>query len=269
MRTLTLEKKETVLKLQEAVGGSSRRLQIIKNVSKKESVSELHKRLGIPQPTVAVAIARFETYGLIKFIKKKGNSEVYDKTPMLKQIGSIDRWINVKLEESKEPVKTHEIKKMSPITPSVPYVESKTELDAVKMAEPYMILYLFENSLRAFINKVMSDKHDSDWWTKVSINTNIINKVAGRKKLEGMNKWHVPRGAHEVYYTDLEDLTYFLRKEEMRSEFEKYLDIKLWDTMIDKILKLSRNIVDHHNPLPQREINRLRTILEDWKRQLK
>jgi hypothetical protein len=76
----------------------------------------------------------------------------------------------------------------------------------------------------------------------------------------------VPRGAHELYYTDLEDLTYFLRKE---TEFAKYLDIDLWDTMIGKVLKLSRNIVDHHNPLPQREINRLRVILEDWKRQLK
>jgi predicted DNA-binding transcriptional regulator len=263
---LTEEKRSTILKLQEAVGGSSRRLQIIKNIGKKESITELQKRLGIPQSTVAVSVARFETYGLIKFIRKKGNSEIYDKTPMLKQIGSIDRWINVKLEERKEVPKGREIKKKTAIAPSIPFIDPKTELDAGKMTEPYKTLYLFENSLRAFINKIMSDKHGPDWWTKVGIKADITNEVAGRKKLEGINKWHVPRGAHELYYTNLEDLTYFLRKE---TEFAKYLDIDLWDTMIGKVLKLSRNIVDHHNPLPQREINRLKEILEDWKRQLK
>jgi hypothetical protein len=43
----------------------------------------------------------------------------------------------------------------------------------------------------------------------------------------------------------------------------------LWTTTINKVVKLSRNIIDHHNPLPQREISRLNQILEDWKRQMK
>jgi DNA-binding transcriptional ArsR family regulator len=266
LRPITPEKRDTILKLQEAVGRSPKKLRIIKNVNKRESIAELQKRLKIPQPTISKAMTRFETYGLVKLIKKKGKSEVYDRTAMLKQIGNIDSWIGVELEQQKEPMKSRKLKVKLHTPSAIPYLDSKADEEAEKMAEPYVLLYLFENSLRAFINKVMGDKHGQDWWTKVGINATIINKVEGRKKLEGINKWHVPRGAHEIYYADLEDLTYFLRKE---PEFAKYLDIGLWDTMIDKVLKLSRNIVDHHNPLPQREIDRLKTMLEDWKRQLK
>ena len=135
------------------------------------------------------------------------------------------------------------------------------------MSEPYVILFLFENSLRNFILKVLSDKHGPDWWNKIGTKNEILAKVEGRKKLEKVHKWHVPRGAHEIFYTDLEDLTYFLRKEEL--EFKNYLDVGYWVTNIETAIKMSRNIVDHHNPLPNREVRRLQQFLEDWKRQLK
>lgn len=266
MRPITPEKREIILKLKEAVGGSAIRLQIIKNVTKKESIADLQERLKISQPTVSKAITRFETYGLIQLVKKKGKSEVYNKTPMLRQIGNIDKWIKVKLGETDDSLTPSKIKVKPRVPATIPYLEPKVEIESQKMARHYVILYLFENSVRAFINKILTDKYDQDWWNKISVRREIADRVIGRKKLEGKNKWHVPRGAHEIYYTDLEDLTYFLRKE---NAFKDYLDIDLWDTTINKVVKLSRNIVDHHNPLPQREVNRLEQILEDWKRQLK
>lgn len=266
MTVITPEKRETILKLQEAVGRSAPRLRIVKNINRRESILELQKRLRIRQPTVSKAVARFETYGLIKFVGKKENSEVYDKSAMLKQIGSIDRWINVNLEESKEPVKPSEIAIKTKIPSAIPHLDAGVESDAQRMVEPFVILYLFENSLRNFVVRILTDVHGPNWWSRVVAKQDILNKVSGRQKLEGMNKWHVPRGSHEIFYTDLEDLTYFLRKEAV---FQKYLDVDLWATTINKVVKLSRNIVDHHNPLPQREIGRLKQILEDWRLQLK
>ena len=270
MASMSAEKNELVKKLQEAVGRSPRRLKILKEINKKESVKELIKRLKIPQPTVSQVITRFsDGYGLITLVKKKDNSEVYDKIPLLKQIGGLDKWVKAKLDDKVEDLKPRRVQVNSKHTSVVPFLDFVTEQDAKKMAEtPYYILYLFENSIRKFINRVLHEKHGNNWWSIVVTKSELNQKVTSRKQLEGINKWHVPRGDHEIFYTDLEDLTYFLNKE--KAEFNKYLgDVDLWITRINKETKLSRNIIDHHNPLPQREINRLIQIFEDWKRQLK
>lgn len=270
MASMSSDKKELVKKLQEAVGRSPKRLKILQEINKKESVKELIKRLKIPQPTVSQAITRFsDGYELITLVKKKGNSEVYDKIPLLKQIGSLDKWVKAKLDDKDEDLKPRKVQVNTKHNSSLPFLDYSVEQDAKKMAEtPYYILYLFENSIRKFIDTVLRKKHGNNWWSTVVTKSELIQKVGGRKRLEGINKWHVPRGQHEIFYTDLEDLTYFLNKE--KAEFSKYLgDVDLWMTRINKETKLSRNIIDHHNPLPQREINRLVQIFEDWKRQLK
>lgn len=266
MISLTQDKKETIKQLQEAVGRSAIRLQILKNITKKESVDEIVRRLNIPQPTVSKAISRFETYKLIEFVKKKGKSEIYDKKPMLKQIGSLDRWIKVEIDESPNDENGRtKAKQRIQVPSSIPFIDPQTERDADKMARPYIVLYLFENSLRNFIIKILDAKHGENWWNTIGIKNEILDKVKSRKNLENEHKWHVRRGAHEIFYTDLEDLTYFLRKDD---EFKNYMSIEHWSTTIGIALKLSRNIVDHHNPLPSREIRRLEQTLEDWKRQV-
>jgi hypothetical protein len=151
-------------------------------------------------------------------------------------------------------------------TSRIPYLTLRIESDAYKMQEPYVVLYLLENSMRNFILKILGDKHGENWWKTVVTKTELLSQVKFRMDADGINKWHVPRGAHEIFYTDLEDLPYFFNKE--KSEFEKFIDVELWTTYIKKVVKLSRNIVDHHNPLPKREVDRLKQILEDWKRQV-
>lgn len=267
---MSVEKRELIKKLQEAIGRSQIRLKILKEINKRESVNDLIERLKIPQPTVSKAITRFhQGYGLIKPVKKKDNSQVFDKIPLLKQIGSLDQWVRIDIEETEEEIKSKKLKPNIKIHSDVPFLDFRIEQDAKKMAEgPYHLLYLLENSIRKFIGLVMTSKYGAGWWHQVVTNSDILRRVAGRIKLEGINKWHVPRGEHELFYTDLEDLVYFLNKE--KSEFAKHLgDVDYWITKIRTEIKLSRNIVDHHNPLPQREINRLSQTLEDWKRQLK
>ncbi|MFZ3077366.1 MAG: Swt1 family HEPN domain-containing protein [Candidatus Aenigmatarchaeota archaeon] len=265
---MSAEKKELIKRIQEAVGRSSQRLRILKEINKKESANELIERLNIPQPTFSKAITRFhEVFGLIKPVGKKDNSQVFEKIASLKQINSLDRCVQIDTEESKEEISSKKII-VKPIIPSsIPFLDSKIEQDAKKMAEgPYVSLYLLENSIRKFIVALMLKEYGSGWWQVVAKDKDILSKVNNRKRLEGINKWHVPRGEHELFYTDLEDLTYFLNKE--KNKFKNYLDVELWTTIIKKMVKLSRNIIDHHNPLPKREINRLNEILEDWRRQM-
>jgi|GEM_PF-3294875 len=266
---ISQEKRELIKKIQEAVGKSNQRLIILKNINKKESVSELIERLDIPQPTVSKAIVRFhQGYHLIEYIGKKGKSPIFDKIPLLKEIGSLDKWIKTDIETVEE-IEPKKIKKKKQLPTSIPFIDYKIERNANKMAEgPYVVLYLLENSIRKFIDITLTEKYQTrNWWDKAVTKSELLKKVKERKDLEGINRWHVPRGEHEIFYTDLNDLSYFFRK--YNKEFEKYLDVQLWSTILDRVVKLSRNIIDHHNPLPQREINRLNEILEDWKRQMK
>ena len=265
MKVYSKEKKELIHSFKDAIGKSNQRLLIIKNLSKKESISELAIRLNMPQSTMSVAINTFESYGLIKLISKKGKSEIYDKIPLLKTFTNLDSLVKNKLEEVNfEPRK---IKIKSHCNSNIPFLEIPDIKAAGDMAEPYTLLYLLENSIRKFIDKKLTEHLGKDWWSKINVKAELQTKVDNRKKTEAINKWHVPRGATEIFYTDLTDLPYFLNKENTKTIFENEINLEHWNTTIKNVVSLSRNIVDHHNPLPKKEIDRLKIILDDWKKE--
>src|SRR6056297_3330058 len=99
MKAYSKEKKEIIQSFQDAIGNSKQKLKIIKNLTKKESISELAIRLNIPQPTMSQAINCFKSYKLITLVSKKGKSEVYDKTPLLKTFSNLDSLVKVNLKE--------------------------------------------------------------------------------------------------------------------------------------------------------------------------
>ena len=264
MKAFSKEKREIITAFQDAVGRSAKRLEIIKNINRRESISELSKRLKIPQPTVSKAITSFESYGLIISMGKKGKSEVYDKVKILKTFSNLDFLVRIEVKGGEfEPKKIKKYK----IQSQVPFLDSSDEKNAEKMAEPYIALYLFENSLRKFIEKKLTETYSEDWWTKINLKLELIKKVKDRKDKEGINRWHVARGSSEIYYTDLSDLIYLLNKEE--KIFGKNMNLKHWVLTIENAISLSRNIIDHHNPLPDKELKRLRMILDDWKKEFK
>lgn len=267
---LPQEKRDLIERLQAAIAGSSQRLILIKEINKKESVSELIKRLRIPQPTVSNAINSFKSYKLIVKVHDKGSSEVYEKVSLLKQI-NIDSWVKRKI--STEDVKADKLKREVSQRPKfnlpsdIPYLSISDVKTASDMSEPYITIYLLENSLRNFILKILSDKYGSNWWKTFVTNGDLLKKVSDRKLRETKSKWHSIRGSHEIHYTDLGDLPYFINKDKIL--FENFIEVDLWTTYIRNVVELSRNIVDHHNYLPKKEINRLKQILEDWKTQLR
>ena len=129
------------------------------------------------------------------------------------------------------------------------------------MAELYPKMYVFENSIRTVINRMMTAKHGPDWWSK-RVSTGVKNKVQGRKEKEAKAPWHGTRGTHDIYYSDFADLKDILVKN--WAEFEGMFPNQAWITVKLEELEPARNTLAHHNPVPTKEQTRFDVYFDDW-----
>jgi len=153
-----------------------------------------------------------------------------------------------------------------------PLIPQSIIADAKKMASYYPVFYIFENSIRNFIMLVMEKKHGKDWWMTEVINNQHLKsihdkKVEQRKTAENENRYHGKRGAHEIFYTDLEDLYKII--DNNFPDFGPILNKKksFYEHMIETI-NLSRRIIAHNNPLNKRDFDRIKHAFNDWCDQL-
>jgi hypothetical protein len=146
-----------------------------------------------------------------------------------------------------------------------PLLPKKFVDDATKMAGVYPVVYVFENSVRNLISNVMISKHGEKWWD-TNVGAKIKEKVKSRIDNEGKNPWHGRRGAHPIFYTDIDELKSIITAN--WSDFEGIFANLQWVTgKIDEI-EMSRNVIAHNNPLEDRDILRLKLNLEDWLKQI-
>jgi len=147
-----------------------------------------------------------------------------------------------------------------------PFLPNNLIRDAQEMAKIYPILYLFENSVRNFIRIILSSKYGQDWW-KNKIPNKIKKKVKKRMEAEKKNRWHGRRGAHEIFYTDIDDLFSIISIN--WEDFKKYLPSLEWIKVRINEIEMSRNIVAHHNPLTINDIRRIKVYFNDWINQMR
>ncbi|MDK2979770.1 MAG: hypothetical protein PWQ55_117 [Chloroflexota bacterium] len=164
-------------------------------------------------------------------------------------------------------VKTRVVKIADDIKLSDPILDDQVIKDAKEMTVYYAKLYVFENSVREFINIVLSKSFGPNWWNPANVNKDLRDKVQERIKKEAQNPWHGGRGAHPIYYTDLLDLEYLFRRH-WDGIFENYFPRFEWVSEKLKQLSFSRNVVDHHNPLTKTDRERLSFFLRDWQSQI-
>ncbi|MCT2197593.1 Swt1 family HEPN domain-containing protein [Paenibacillus sp. p3-SID1389] len=146
---------------------------------------------------------------------------------------------------------------------------SESEInDAYKMAELYIILHCYENSVRKLIENVLYKEIGADWWESAS-NAQLRGKVKNRKEVENKNKWLSPRGnGSPLYYVDWGDLVSIIRK------FESFFlpiikELKFVELRLEELEKL-RNIVAHNGYLPSDEdFQRIVLSFRDWCRQIR
>lgn len=134
------------------------------------------------------------------------------------------------------------------------------------MAEVYSRVYLLENLLRFTIIQALTEKYGSSWWDKCRVSTRTRENVEKRIKDENINRWHGKRGSHPIFYTDFNDLRSVVVNN--WEEFKELFPDQIWVQSRLKDVEPSRNIIAHNNPLPRREINRIKMIAEDFRKQL-
>jgi hypothetical protein len=133
---------------------------------------------------------------------------------------------------------------------------------AADMSDVYPLIYVLENSFRQLVSTTLEAKHGKDWWTKATISNPIRKNVDSRMKQEDENRWHARRGAHPIFYTDFSDIGSIIINN--WSEFEHIFHKQYRLQAKFEEIELSRNIIAHNNPLPEKEIKRLKLNFDDW-----
>ncbi len=137
--------------------------------------------------------------------------------------------------------------------------------EARLMAEQvYPRLYLLENSAREVIRRVMAGALGKDWWK--SAPARVRGTVEKRKAAEKKQPWHGKRGAHEIFYTDIDDLKSIVNSN--WKLFENVFPSFNWFSHQIDVVSPSRNISSHHNPLHPDDIKRIEVYFSDWLKQI-
>lgn len=129
----------------------------------------------------------------------------------------------------------------------------------------YLAFFCLENAVRELIKDRLTEVHGADWWDS-HVSATLRKKVDDRRAKEGLNRWHVERGAHPINYTDFGDLRSLLQNN--WPDFEDLFPDQNWVLSRIGELELSRNVIAHSNELDDRELSRLRLYLQDWVRQV-
>nr|WP_246280460.1 Swt1 family HEPN domain-containing protein [Cellulomonas humilata] len=129
----------------------------------------------------------------------------------------------------------------------------------------YLAFFCLENAVRELVEERLREAIGSSWWEDC-VSAKIQGKVAERREKEGVNRWHVRRGAQEIYYTDFGDLVAIIRNN--WDKFEDLFPDQNW--LINRLneLEASRNVIAHSNKLDQREMDRISMYVQDWLRQV-
>jgi len=173
----------------------------------------------------------------------------------------------IKKEISSEPQDTVKINVEKEFEREIPFLSNRLSTEAKEMAKIYPILYLFENSVRNLVLSIMIKKHGPNWWDSKAT-TSAKKHVEGRLKDEEKNRWHGKRGAHNIFYTDMEDLKSIII-DNWEDDFKEIFPNQQWFGSIIENIERSRNIVAHNNPLSKKDIRRIKINFDDWIDQVK
>ena len=135
-----------------------------------------------------------------------------------------------------------------------------------EMTEAYMYLYYVENALRLFIDKIGMDSLGKDYFNSIKTNTEIRNKVLGRKQNEERNRWKSVRGDSDVFYLDFADIGSIIVNN--WDIFSKYFPDQNWISSKIKELTECRNHIAHNSYIGSHERDIIRINFTSILRQI-
>ena len=144
---------------------------------------------------------------------------------------------------------------------SIDLLDEEHVIISKKMASVYVAITSFENMVRDFIAKTLSEEKGENWWEE-SVSEAIRKRAESRRKEEEKIKWHQQRGDRLLNYTEMGDLNNIIQQN--WNEFEDYLISLDWARQIINTLERSRNVIMHGGELGDRDIERVGTNIRDW-----
>jgi hypothetical protein len=123
-----------------------------------------------------------------------------------------------------------------------------------------------ENSLRLFIEKVLTDSLGGNYWTQVNISNSVKTSIQARKNAEQKNQWISLRGDSELFYLDFKDLSALITNN--WDYFKNYFPDKQWITVKIEELENCRNLVAHNSYIGQLEREVIRVNYNQILRQI-
>lgn len=138
--------------------------------------------------------------------------------------------------------------------------------EAKSMSQVYPQVYLLENLVRYVVMRVLNEKYGDNWWDKANISGDVRKEVQKRIFEEDVNRWHSKRGSNPIFYTNFDDLRSIIINN--WEHFRELFPDQIWIQSRLKDIEPSRNIIAHNNPLGSREIQRIKLVVEDFRKQL-
>jgi len=138
--------------------------------------------------------------------------------------------------------------------------------EANEMANVYPIIYVLENSIRQFIDRIMAAKYGDNWWETQApkpLREDVSIRMADDKK----HSWHQRRGARPIDYLDLKDLPRLVGKVEKIVVPNIIPSLEWFRQLIEEVYK-SRCVVCHMNPLDKNNIKAVEVRFNHWQKQI-
>ena len=132
---------------------------------------------------------------------------------------------------------------------------------AKEMATVYTAIAAFENMVRKFVVKILSEHKGENWWDEC-VSDKIKKFAETRKKEEEKIKWHTQRGDSMINYIEFGDLVSIMQQN--FELFEVYIVSIDWARQIIQTLERSRNVIMHSGELGRKDIERIGTNIRDW-----
>ena len=152
---------------------------------------------------------------------------------------------------------------------TIPALSAAHAKEAKAMAERvYPTMYLFENSVRDLIERVLYAKHGTDWWN-VAVSSKVRETATKFKNDEKKDTWHGKRGRRDLDYLLLTQLWVIIR--DRWKDFEPlFPQGQAWvQALIESDMNVSRRVIAHMNPLEEDDIKGLEASFRKWVKHLK
>lgn len=138
--------------------------------------------------------------------------------------------------------------------------------EANEMSDIFPYLYVLENSIREFIDRIMTAKYGANWWDSQAPKT-LREDVSRKMTGDDRDSWHQRRGDRPIDYLDLNKLPRLMNKIEQVIVPDIIPDLDWFRQLVKQVYR-SRCVVCHMNPLDKTNVEAVLVWFKQWEKQI-